>query len=46
MPDTKKPVIDTRQMSYVFESEEPRIGEEGQWFGDKGRDEDSRLKGK
>ena len=38
MPDTKKPIIDTKQMSYIFEAEEPNIGEEGQWFGDKGRD--------
>ncbi|MBU2608644.1 MAG: enoyl-CoA hydratase/isomerase family protein [Chloroflexi bacterium] len=46
MPDTKKPIIDTKQMSYIFEPEEPNIGEEGQWFGEKGRDEDSRPKKK
>ena len=44
--ECKKPIIDTKQMSYVFESEEPNIGEEGQWFGEKGRDEDSRPKKK
>ena len=46
MPDTKKPIIDTKQMSYVFETEEPNIGEEGQWFGSEGKDEASRPKGK
>jgi len=46
MPDTKKPTIDTKQMSYVFETEEPKMGEEGQWFGSEGKDLSSRPKRK
>ena len=46
MPDTKKPTIDTKQMSYVFETEEAKIGEEGQWFGSEGKDMSSRPKSK
>lgn len=36
MPDTKKFIVDPRQMSFVFEGEEPKVGEVGQWFGGKG----------
>ena len=35
MPKDKKPVVDTKQMSYIFEEEEPQMGPPGQWFGKK-----------
>lgn len=44
MPQDKKPIVDTKQMSYIFEAEEPNVGEVGQWFGDRGRDKSSRIK--
>jgi len=44
MPQDKKPIVDTKQMSYIFEAGEPNVGEVGQWFGDTGRDKASRIK--
>ena len=46
MPDMPKPTIDVKQMSYIFEAEEPRVGPVGQWFGEKGKDVSSRPKKK
>ncbi len=34
-PRDKKPTVDTKQMSYIFEAEEPQVGEPGQWYGGK-----------
>lgn len=46
MPDTTKPLIDVKQMSYIFEASKPRVGKAGQWFGEKGKDRSSRPKKK
>ena len=35
MPQDKKLIVDTKQMSYVFEAEEPQVGERGHLFGGK-----------